>query len=391
MKRAILLPPDAYSVWALIPDILLSYDTIIVDEQDFSEWQYKSARSSYDHLVAVALRQYQEHGLLEVRNLREYGDSSHLRMYNALVDDVLAELPEKVLQQGLLMFEHWESLCNTKMMFCTSDEPAFRNIGADKAKALCIIDSIKRDGHPPNDSDFDRIVKMCLLKALVSIDVAEALDVAFHDLPTLKPAIELLDTYFAERSSYKLPRPEDGASVLDSLVACLYRMASPGVVYDSPSCIRHVLALREDFISYRKALKALDSLYRDVRRVAIDDDTTKAKLENELLRIKELVDVELQKLKRRYRAISFPIDILSSLYVPGLSSAIQAFECKLEKGGLLSRIRKRKPTYEWFFAFQNLLARPAKLSRKQDSWSPEIEHSSWCSGTLPWYFIREEQ
>ncbi len=50
----LLLPPEGYSLWALIPAPLLSHK-IIMDEGQYQKAQDEKDASTYDYLVARAL------------------------------------------------------------------------------------------------------------------------------------------------------------------------------------------------------------------------------------------------------------------------------------------------------------------------------------------------
>lgn len=394
MERTLIIPPDAYFMWALFPDTLLNYDKVIMCKSDFEDREDKKDRSRYDNLVATALHQYNENGFVEVWDLKDQIEPSTLGIWNAVAGYIISETPPaKVSQAGSELLKHWVTLCDSKMMFYSASEPEFQNVNADKKKALWIIDAIEKTGQPPEGSDIVHIVKLSLIKAFVCMEMSELTRIPFHDLPTLRPVIGLIAEFFGSQASDQPHKLEEGSPLLDHILMPLYRMASTGLVYDSPSCMRQLITDRQDFVTYRSALRELDGLYREIKRVVLDDETAQANFEVELVRIRGFVDSELAKIRKRQKALLFPLALLSSVSIPGLTVLAQNAQSWLEEKQMSSKIRKIDNTgdiYKWFYAFQKLTGKPVKsISPNEFQIQEPAEHTSWCSGKLPWYYIDE--
>lgn len=390
MERKILLPPDAYHLWVLMPDIILNYDKVLMDKSDYEECQAKKGRSTYDFLVAQAIKQYFEEGFVKLIDLKRLIDSSRLKIINQFAKDIVSKKSQNSIRFGREMFQHWIEFCDSKIMFYSIDETGFRNVGSDRAKAVWILNSIKEKGLPPEESDFYHIVQLNITKALLSMHVSKQMEIPFHDLTTLKPAIQLITYHFSNQSQYKLPKFEEGEELCDRPLTSLYKMASTGVSYDSPSSIRQIIVHRQDFVTYRNALKEIDSLYSEIKKIAINDDVTHRKLELELLKVRELVNKELNNIRKKHKILWLAIDLLSSFYVPFLSNLVRLLESKDEEKHLDLEIDSKYPQYIWFYAFQKLIRKDPKLITLEKC-RGEIKHSSWCSGHLPWYFNHERK
>ncbi len=386
MEREILLPPDAYHLWALVPDIILNYDKALMDKSDYEECQAKKDKSTYDFLVAQATKQYFEEGFIELIDIKKLIDSSTLSKINQLAYNIVANKSQNLILFGRQMFQHWVEFCDSKIMFYSVDEPGFKNIGSDKAKAVWILNSIKEKGHPPEKSDFYHIIQLNITKALLSIHVSTYLEIPFHDLTTLEPAIKLIAYHFSDQGLYKLPKFQRGEKLRDRLLISLYKMASTGISYDSPSSIRQIISHRQDFVTYRNALKELDSLYNEIKKATLDDEVTCRKLELELIKIRELINEELNKIRKEHRILWFTLDLLSSFHVPFLSKLAEFLRPKAEEMDMDSIIVREYSQYLWFYAFQKLIAKGPKKVKTLKKCQSEIKHSSWCSGYLPWYF-----
>jgi len=387
MERKILLPPDAYHLWALMPDILLNYDKVIVDKTDYGDCQTKSDESTYNLLVAQATKQYLQEGFIELRDLRGLIGSSELNKFNQFANEAVAKESQSVRRFGAQMFQHWVQFCDSRIMFYSHDEPAFKHIGSDKRKAVWILNSIRNTGRPPDESDFYRIVQLNVTKALVAMYASARVGIPYHDLATLKPAIQLIAYHFSEQGQYELPKFEEGKNPSDQPLVSLYKMASTGTLYDSPSCIRQIVSDRQGFVAYRSALRELDSLYHEIKKATLDDEVAHKKLEVELLRIRELIDEELNMIRKEHKVLLFVIDLLSSFYVPFLSKVAELLEPKAKEKALDRSISKQHPQYMWFYAFQKLLRkRPGKLAISK-KFQTDARHSSWCAGHVPWYSI----
>jgi hypothetical protein len=391
MQRTLIIPPDAYFLWSLLPDTLLNYDKIIVCKSDFEDREDKKDRSRYDHLVATALHQYNESGLIEVWDLKGSINPTTIGLWNAVADYILSEMPSAdVYNAGAELLRYWMKLCDAKMMFYSTSEPEFKNVNADKMKALGIIHAIERTGEPPKGSDLIHVVKLSLVKAFVCMEMSEMTKQPFHDLPTLRPIIDLIANFFQGKSSSEALIPNRSAPLANHILMPLYKMASTGVVYDSPSSIRQVLADREDFVTYRRALRELDELYREIESVVNDVDVAQSKFEGDLARIRVFVDSELANIRRKQKLLMFPLAILSSFYIPGLTQLAQIPMEWLEKKQMTHKLGKIKngDVYKWFYAFQKLTSKPPAAALQADfSPAEEAEHTSWCSGTRPWYYV----
>jgi hypothetical protein len=270
------------------------------------------------------------------------------------------------------------------MMFCSVDEPEFKNIGKDKAKAIWIIDAIEKTSEPPKGSDLINVVKLSIVKDLVCMEISEQNKLAFHDLETLKPTTQLIGNYFQAKDLLEVSKLDEGCPKIDKLLTLLYKMASTGQMYNDPSHLRQIIIDRQDFKTYRSILKELDSLYKEIKAIVIDDETAQRKLEIELLRIKDFVDSELYKIKKKTKSLMLPIQLLS---IPGLSALAENINPQLEKKHVSLAIEsKHNALYTWFYAFQKLLSKaPKSISSEKFEIHGEIEHSSWCCGKLPWY------
>lgn len=357
-----------------------------MDKSDYEECQAKKDRSTYDFLVAQATKQYFEEGFIELIDLKKLIDNSMLRKINQLACNIVSNESQNLIHFGREMFQHWVEFCDSKIMFYSVDEPGFKNIGSDKTKAIWILNSIKEKGYPPEESDFYHIVQLNITKALLSIHVSEYLEIPFHDLTTLKPAIKLIAYHFSDQGQYKLPKFQRGEKLRDRPLISLYKMASTGISYDSPSSIRQVIGHRQDFVAYRNALKELDSLYHEIKKATLDDEVTFRKLEVELLRIRELINEELNKMKKEHKILWFTLDLLSSFYVPFLSKLAELLRPKVEEMDMDSLIAGEYTQYLWFYAFQKLITKGPKRVKTLKKYQSQIKHSSWCSGYLPWYF-----
>jgi hypothetical protein len=391
MERTLIVPPDAYFLWTLFPDTLLNYDKVIMCKSDFEDREDKKDRSRYDYLVATALHQYYESGLIEVWDLKGSVQPTTLGLWNAVADYIISYMPSAdIYRTGAELLKQWVILCDAKMMFYSVSEPEFRSVNADKKKALWIINAVESTGEPPQDSDLIHIVRLSIVKAFLCMEMSELTKYPFHDVPTLRPIIDLIAAFFQGPDSHESLTRKENVSVSSHLLVPLYKMASTGVVYESPSAIRQVLADRQDFVIYRSALRELDALYREIETVVADSATAQATFEAELARIRTFVDSELAKIRNKPKYLLFPLAILSSFSIPGLTQLAQIPMNWLEKKLMNWKLRKIEDgeVYRWFYAFQQLSTKSVPLPLPTDfSGGEGVEHTSWCSGNLPWFYL----